>query len=248
MNDPYVTLGVSPTATDDEVKAAYRKLAMKYHPDRNQGSKEAEAKMKQVNDAYAQVMDMRKNGGRTTASGYGGSSTSGYGGYQQQQQQRQQQYGGYGGFDDFFGFGGYRQGGPYGGYQQGNTHTNWQQESPELTSVRDFLRHGQLYQARSILDGMRSRTATWYYLSALTHRGMGNQAAALSDARTAVQLEPDNMDFNDLLNRMEGPSRQYEQQGSPFGGMGAMLCQNPCISCCMLNMLINCCCGCRCCL
>ncbi len=240
MNDPYVTLGVSPSATDDEVKAAYRKLAMKYHPDRNQGSKEAEAKMRQINDAYAQIMDMRKNGGRTTASGYGGSSTSGYGGYQQQQQRQQQSYGpygygGFGGFDDFFGFGGARQN----AYRQ----TQWQNESPELTSAREFLRRGQPSQARSILDGMRSRNGTWYYLSALSNRALGNQAAALSDIRTAVQLDPDNLDFQDLLTRMEGPSRQYEQQGSPFGGMGATICANPLVSCCAINLLINCLCG-----
>ena len=239
MNDPYVTLGISPSAADDEVKAAYRKLAMKYHPDRNQGSKEAEAKMRQINDAYAQIMDMRKNGGRTTASGYGGSSSAGYGGYQQQQQRNQSygpysSYGGFG-FDDFFGFGGARQN----AYRQ----TQWQQESPELSAAREFLRHGQPTQARSVLDGMRSRTGTWYYLSALTHRALGNQAAALSDIRTAVQLEPDNMDFQDLLSRMEGPSRQYERQGTPFGGMGAAICANPIASCCAINMLINCLCG-----
>lgn len=76
MNDPYQVLGISPSATDDEVKAAYRKLAKKYHPDHNNGSQEAEMKMMQVNDAYAQIMDMRKNGGRSTRQ-----SSSGYGGY-----------------------------------------------------------------------------------------------------------------------------------------------------------------------
>ena len=54
MNDPYQVLGVSPSASDDEVKAAYRALAKKYHPDRNNGSPEAEKKMMQINDAYAQ--------------------------------------------------------------------------------------------------------------------------------------------------------------------------------------------------
>ncbi|MBQ7455820.1 MAG: J domain-containing protein [Clostridia bacterium] len=74
MNDPYQVLGVSPSASDDEVKAAYRQKAKLYHPDRNGGSPEAERMMMRVNEAYAQIMDMRKNGGQ---SAYGGS----YGGY-----------------------------------------------------------------------------------------------------------------------------------------------------------------------
>ena len=45
-------LGVSASATDDEIKKAYRKLAMKYHPDRNQGDKDSEEKFKEVQSAY----------------------------------------------------------------------------------------------------------------------------------------------------------------------------------------------------
>jgi curved DNA-binding protein len=56
----YTVLGVSKSAPQDEIKKAYRKLAMKYHPDRNKDNKEAEAKFKEVSEAYAVLSDPEK--------------------------------------------------------------------------------------------------------------------------------------------------------------------------------------------
>ena len=80
MQDPYRVLGVSPQATDEEVKKAYRALAKKYHPDVNNGSSEAEARMKEVNEAYSTVMKWRREG--TNAYGHGNTygGGQGYGG------------------------------------------------------------------------------------------------------------------------------------------------------------------------
>ena len=75
MQDPYRVLGISPQATDDEVKQAYRALAKKYHPDVNNGSPEAEARMKEVNEAYSTVMKWRREG--TNPSGFNGSTAGG---------------------------------------------------------------------------------------------------------------------------------------------------------------------------
>ena len=60
MKDYYEVLGVKKTDSDPDIKKAYRKLAMKYHPDRNKGDKAAEEKFKEINEAYAVLSDPEK--------------------------------------------------------------------------------------------------------------------------------------------------------------------------------------------
>mgnify|MGYP004544078341 CR=1 FL=1 len=80
MNDPYSVLGVSPSASDEEIKKAYRELARKYHPDNyhdNPLADLAQEKMKEINEAYDTITKMRsQGGGYSSASGsYGGASS-----------------------------------------------------------------------------------------------------------------------------------------------------------------------------
>jgi curved DNA-binding protein CbpA len=58
--DPYQTLGISPGATDDEVRKAYRRLVQKYHPDHNGGSEESERRFEEVQEAYAKIRELRQ--------------------------------------------------------------------------------------------------------------------------------------------------------------------------------------------
>lgn len=96
--DYYEVLGIKKGASDDEIKKAYRKMAIKYHPDRNLNNKEdAEAHMKEINEAYDVLKDPQKKAqydqfGHDAFSAGGGAGAGGFGGFGG---------GGFGGFSDF---------------------------------------------------------------------------------------------------------------------------------------------------
>lgn len=108
--DFYEVLEISKTATDQEIKSSYRKLALKYHPDRNPGSKEAEDKFKEAAEAYAVLSDEDKRrmydrfGHAGLGTGAGGFDPSAFTGFEDI----------FGGLGDIFGMGdsGRRRGGP----------------------------------------------------------------------------------------------------------------------------------------
>ena len=82
ITDPYKVLGVSPDASDEEIKRAYRRLAKKYHPDLNPGDAEAARKMQEVNAAYEQIKEPEKASG--SSGGYNPYGYDPFGGYRQQ--------------------------------------------------------------------------------------------------------------------------------------------------------------------
>ena len=99
--DYYEVLGVSRDASDSELKAAYRKLALKYHPDKNPGNQEAEDKFKEAAEAYEVLRDSQKRGiyDQFGHQGLEGSGFSGFGGFEDI-------FSSFGDiFEDFFGFG-----------------------------------------------------------------------------------------------------------------------------------------------
>ena len=213
IDDPYKVLGVSPNASDEEIKQAYRRLAKKYHPDLNPGDQEAARRMQEVNAAYEQIKNPEK--AQQAGSGnYGG----GYGGY-----------GGYG-YDPFGGFGGYRQ-------QQSYT----TQEDQYQQAAFQYIRFGRFQEALNTLGSCPERNARWYYLSAIANDGLGNQVTALEHIRKAVSMEPDNMEYMQMLNQIQGGGAAYRQQAGNFRGftMGGDPCTNLCL-CYLANIF---CCG-----
>lgn len=103
--DFYEVLGLQKGASDEEIKKAFRKLAIKYHPDKNQGNKEAEEKFKEINEAYQVLSDPEKKA-RYDQYGDADFGGNGYGGYNAEGFDFSD-FGGFGDiFDSFFGGGG----------------------------------------------------------------------------------------------------------------------------------------------
>ena len=220
MNDPYKILGVHRNASDDEVKKAYRDLCRKYHPDKNPGNKAAEDMFKIVQEAYDQIMNERKMG----------AGSSGYSG-------------GYGNSGSYNAGGGYGYGGgydPYGADYNPNT------MDPHLQAAANYVSSGHYSEAINVLMGIRDRNSQWYYLSALANAGLGNNYAALENARTAASMEPGNPMYQQLVMNLQRGGYNYQNtQFNNYGGgndTGSF-----CMQLCMFNLCLNACCDTSCC-
>ena len=231
MSDPYSVLGLPKTASADEVKAAYRKLAKKYHPDLNPGSAEAERKMKEVNEAYDMIVNHKYDPNAAGSGGYssGASYSSSSRGYADP----------FEGFD----FGGFNFGGfNFGGYRNsygtgGKTYAGHANESADMRAARNYINSGHFYEALNLLNSMTARDAYWYYLSALANEGAGNRINALNHAKKAAQLEPDNADYADLASRLEYAGGANDFYGSRFHMPGGRF--NNLLWCCLANTVLN---------
>ena len=219
MSDPYQVLGVSPTATEDEIAQAYRKLAKKYHPDLNPGNKDAEKRMREVNAAYEQIRN-QKNGGaaydhRQGSSGDPYGSTYNRSGPYDRSQNNPFEDGPFAsgsGFDPFDIFNMFT-----GGQGQRSQSQHQRPTSPQMQAVHNFLQHRQYDEALRVLSDMQDRDAEWYYYSALANAGTGNRVTAMSHARDAVRHDPNNEEYQILLEQFEQGSFEYRQSGQGFG-------------------------------
>lgn len=197
ISDPYKVLGVSPTASDDEIKKAYRDLAKKYHPDLNPGDKEAERRMNEINAAYDQI----KNPQSHTGGYYGGGAYSG----------ADQGFGGFGGYSG------------YGGRSNSDSEDPTAfRAAMNYIRTRHFT---EALNALSGVPKSQ-RNARWFYLSALANYGQGNKIIALEQAENACALEPNNPEYQSLLIELKQGGSYYRtySQGFPASTFRGSLC------------------------
>ena len=184
MRDPYQVLGVPSTATDEEVKKAYRDLARKYHPDNyhdNPLADLAQERMKEINEAYEAVQSQRK------AARAGGYSGGGYGGYQA-------------------------------GYQSGGS---------RYQRIRMAISQGNLNLAEELLNAMTDHDAEWSFLKGAICYRRGWLDEARRYYQNAVNMDPDNQEYQRALDIAEGRSTAYRPEGYDCLRLcGATLCCN----------------------
>ena len=217
--DPYKVLGVSPDASDEEIKKAYRELTKKYHPDLNPGDEHAAQMMNDVNTAY----DMIKSG---TAP-----QTQSAGSYQYQQQYQQ--------YADPFDPGSW--GSWYGGWQ--NTHQQQQTERNEYTAARNYIRNGMYREALTALASVptNERDARWYYLDGVANMYQGNRIAALDAAKRAVEMDPQNTEYRQLYQQLQNGGDFYENYRVNY--RNGLSTDRLCLTLCAANMCLGPMCG-----
>jgi len=209
MNDPYQILGVSESASDEEVKKAYRDLARKYHPDNyhdNPLADLAQEKMKEINAAYEEINKRRS--GSSVRGGYGGYSGS---------------YGSSGGAR-----GGYQQ---YGQYSGGS--------SSVLQQVRIAIQNGDISRAEALLANYQDHNAEWNYLRGVVCFRRGWMDEAKRYYQTACQMDPSNAEYRQALDYMEHGTKSAYQPGhqTTFGTdfCGGNLCLPLCCTYSLCN-------------
>ena len=254
--DPFSVLGVSPSASEDEIKSAYRKLAKKYHPDLNPGDKAAEQKMKEVNEAYAEAIRIRKGG--ASGGSYGGF----YGGYGSGAgyQNRSGYYGGSGRQNyssNQSGQSGWNQGegNPFEGFGFGfnpfgfNANQRTTQfrtrnyANPDLKTAESYILSRRYHDALNLLNRVPTHDADWHALYARADMGLGNRISALDHARKASQMAPGDSDYRELLQTVESGRQQYQETRQSGYDFQQAVCGNPFLTCCAINVLASCCCG-----
>ncbi|MCX8130058.1 MAG: DnaJ domain-containing protein [Clostridia bacterium] len=195
MRNPYEVLGIKEGATEEEIKKAYRDLVKKYHPDQHQDNPLytlAEDKLREINEAYEQLMKNSNNPRRS------------------------------------------------GGWGRHSSNRNNQEGSDFYNQVKMHIRSGNIGAAEQMLNSSTDRTAEWYYLNGLVFLRKGWYDEAYTNIQNAVNMDPNNFEYRDTLNRINTSNRTY--RGNAFGrgyNQGPDMC-----TMCQCLWCSDCCCEC----
>ena len=131
------------------------------------------------------------------------------------------QSGGYGGFGGFSGYGAYEQ----------------PQERAECRAAVNYIRNGRYNEALTALSQvpLAERDGRWYYLSAVANMYLGNRINALEDAKRAVEIDPDNPNYRQLLSRLENNGQYYQQYSGNYNNSCCV-----CDDCCTTYLCCSC--------
>lgn len=135
----------------------------------------------------------------------------------------------YSGFSGFSGYGGSRS----------------QQDSgrpSEYTAARNFISYRRFQDAMNVLSRMENRDAEWYFLAGYAQMGLGNRAQAMQFANKAVQMEPNNQEYRQLLSMLQSGTQSYS--GFSRGFSMPQSSNNWCCRLILLNLFLNLCCRC----
>ena len=108
----------------------------------------------------------------------------------------------------------------------------------------NYIRYGRYREALNALNTSQTRNGRWYYLSALANHGLGNQVTALEHIRRAVSMEPDNLQYQQVLDQIENGGAEYRRHAADFRGFDMRV--SPCASLCLFYFLQMLCCRGRC--
>lgn len=217
MRDPYQVLGVSREASEQEVTAAYRRLAKKYHPDLNPGDENAQKRMAEINVAYEEIK----------------SGKARYQDYSRPQGSRQtyQGYGGYGGFQGF---------NPFEEFARRSQQTQERERADGFDPVRRYMNAMRYSEALYALSQIPNRTAEWYYLSAVANFNIGNRVAAMNQIDEAVRMEPSNYLYLQTQAQIQGNAGQYARRSQMFGMPNLSSLNTLCIGLCLARLCCRC--------
>lgn len=214
MSDPYQTLGIARNASDDEIKKAYRTLSRKYHPDANINN----PNKAQAEEKFKQVQAAYQQIMKERTEGYSGSD---YGD------------GMHSGWYDPFGFG---------SSAREDRTSEADETDMHMKAAANYINSGHFREALNVLAGISPKNARWYYYSAVANSGIGNNVVALEHAQRAASMEPDNRNYQELVQEMQYGGNWYQTRRrsyeSPSGLPGSF-----CLKLCIANMICSMCCG-----